>query len=195
MSIKLMLVASTPEAAIEAQDAGVDRLFFDLEYINKAERQSGRNTLILHNDIEDIPAIRKALGKTELLVRVNALHSTSRFEIDTAISYGADLIMLPMVVDREEVELLVKYVDGRAKVVPMIETAAALARLDDILDVKGIDELYIGLNDLHTIWTPYPPVSKTETGTIVRNVSAGWTWAEYPRPMCWWPVREHSVTR
>ena len=149
MSIKLMLVASTPEAAIEAQDAGVDRLFFDLEYINKAERQSGRNTLILHNDIEDIPAIRKALGKTELLVRVNALHSTSRFEIDTAISYGADLIMLPMVVDREEVELLVKYVDGRAKVVPMIETAAALARLDDILDVKGIDELYIGLNDLH----------------------------------------------
>ena len=149
MSVKLMLVASTPEAAIEAEEAGIDRLFFDLEYINKAERQSGRNTLILHNDIEDIPKIRKVLSKTELLVRVNSLHSTSKYEIDKAISYGADIIMLPMVFDREEVELLVKYVGGRAKVIPMIETAAALARLDDILEVKGIDELYIGLNDLH----------------------------------------------
>lgn len=31
----------------------------------------------------------------------------------------------------------------------MIETAAAMARLDKILQVKGIDEIFIGLNDLH----------------------------------------------
>ena len=149
MSINLMLVASTSEAAKEAENAGVDRFFFDLEYINKAERQLGRNTLILHNDIEDIPKVREALDRTELLVRVNSLHSTSKLEIDKAISYGADAIMLPMVIDREDVELLVKHVGGRARVVPMIETASALARLDDILEVKGVDELYIGLNDLH----------------------------------------------
>ncbi|MBO7217200.1 MAG: aldolase, partial [Clostridia bacterium] len=36
-----------------------------------------------------------------------------------------------------------------AKCVPMIETAQAMARIDDILEVEGIDEIYIGLNDLH----------------------------------------------
>ena len=32
---------------------------------------------------------------------------------------------------------------------PMIETAQSFVRLDDILDVDGVDELFVGLNDLH----------------------------------------------
>ncbi len=149
MSIKLMLVTSDIENIKEAQKAGIDRIFFDLEYINKRERQHGRNTLILHNDIEELPAIRKACTKSELVVRVNALYPHSKQEIDKAIEYGADIIMLPMVMDAEDVRILVDYVGGRAKVMPMVETAQALARIDDILEVKGIDEIYIGLNDLH----------------------------------------------
>ncbi len=149
MAINLMLVTSDIENIKEAQSAGVDRIFFDLEYINKEERQQGRNTLILHNDIEEIPLIRKVLDKSELLVRVNALYPNSKQEIDTAIEYGADIIMLPMIMNAKDVKTLVDYVGGRAKVMPMIETAQALARIDDILEVKGIDEIYIGLNDLH----------------------------------------------
>lgn len=149
MSIKLMLVTSDIKNIIEAQYAGVDRIFFDLEYINKAERQRGRNTLILHNDIEDLKELRNVVKESELLVRVNALYPNSKKEIDRAIEYGADIIMLPMVMDSEDVGLLVKYVNGRAQVMPMIETAQALTRIDDILTVKGIDEIYIGLNDLH----------------------------------------------
>ena len=61
MSMKLMLVTSDHDNILEAQKAGIDRIFFDLEYINKTERQRGRNTLILHNDIEEIPHIR--IGK------------------------------------------------------------------------------------------------------------------------------------
>ena len=149
MNMKLMLVTSDTNTILEAQTAGVDRIFFDLEYINKAERQRGRNTLILHNDIEEIPKLRQIITKSELLVRVNALYPHSKEEIDKAIAYGADIIMLPMVIDAEDVRLLVKYVDKRAKVMPMIETAQSLARIDDILAVDGIDEIYIGLNDLH----------------------------------------------
>ena len=149
MNMKLMLVTSDIDNIKEAQDAGVDRIFFDLEYINKSERQRGRNTLILHNDIEEIPKLRQIITKSELLVRVNALYPHSKREIDKAIGYGADIIMLPMVIDADDVRTLVEYVDGRAKVMPMIETAQALARIDDILEVKGIDEIYIGLNDLH----------------------------------------------
>lgn len=149
MSMKLMLVTSDYDTIIEAQEAGVDRIFFDLEYINKAERQRGRNTLILHNDIEKIPSLRKIITKSELLVRINAIYPHSKEEIDKAIAYGADIIMLPMVIDAEDVRMLVEYVDGRAKVMPMIETAQALARIDEIVSVDGIDEIFIGLNDLH----------------------------------------------
>lgn len=149
MGMKLMLVTSDPQTILEAQNAGVGRIFFDLEYINKAERQRGRNTLILHNDIEEIPKLRSIIDHAELLVRVNAIYPQSKKEIDKAIKYGADIIMLPMVMDAEDVKLLVNYVDGRAKVMPMIETSQALARIDEILEVPGIDEIYIGLNDLH----------------------------------------------
>ena len=49
----------------------------------------------------------------------------------------------------KDVEQYVNYVGDRAKVCIMIETAQALARIDDILSVQGVDELFIGLNDLH----------------------------------------------
>ena len=57
--------------------------------------------------------------------------------------------MLPMVIDAEDVEEFVSLVGGRAKTCPMIETASSMVHLDDILSVEGVDELFIGLNDLH----------------------------------------------
>ena len=54
-----------------------------------------------------------------------------------------------MVIDQHDVEQYVSYVNGRAKVCIMIETAAAMARLDKILAVPGVDEVFVGLNDLH----------------------------------------------
>lgn len=145
----LMILCDTPEAAVEAQAAGVDRIFYDLEYIGKAERQHGRNTVLSHNDIEQLPALRKVVTTSKLLVRTNPIHSYSAMEVDKAISYGADILMLPMVMDEHDVEQYVRMVNGRAKICIMIETAAAMARLDKILAVPDVDELFIGLNDLH----------------------------------------------
>lgn len=149
MNFKLMILASTPEDALKAQDAGVDRIFYDLEYIGKAERQQGRNTVKSNNNIDDIPAVRKVVTTSELLVRTNPIHAYSQAEVDKAITYGADILMLPMVIDHHDVEQYVEMVGGRAKVCIMIETAAAMARLDKILAVKGVDEIFVGLNDLH----------------------------------------------
>ena len=147
--LKLMILAAEPDSAAEAQEAGVDRIFYDLEYIAKAERQHGRNTVKSNNSIDDIPAVRKVVTTSELLVRTNPIHAYSQAEIDKAIGYGADLLMLPMVIDHHDVEQYVEMVDGRAKVCIMIETAASMARLDKILAVKGVDEIFVGLNDLH----------------------------------------------
>ena len=147
--MNLMILAADPQAAIEAQNAGVDRIFYDLEWIGKAERQHGRNTVKSNNNIDNIPAVRKVLNKSELLVRTNPIHAYSKEEVEKAIAYGADVLMLPMVMDYHDVEQYVEMVAGRAKVCIMIETAAAMARLDKILAVPGVDELFIGLNDLH----------------------------------------------
>lgn len=147
--MNLMILAADPQSAIEAQNAGVDRIFYDLEWIGKAERQHGRNTVKSNNNIDNIPAVRKVLNKSELLVRTNPIHAYSKEEVEKAIAYGADVLMLPMVMDHHDVEQYVEMVAGRAKVCIMIETAAAMARLDKILAVPGVDELFIGLNDLH----------------------------------------------
>lgn len=146
---KLMILCDDAKSAIIAQNAGVDRIFYDLEYIGKAERQHGRNTVKSNNSIENIPLIREAVTTSELLVRTNPIHAYSQEEIDKVIKYGADILMLPMIIDQHDAEQYVKMVNGRAKVCIMIETAAALARIDKILAVPGIDELFIGLNDLH----------------------------------------------
>ena len=147
--LKLMILAADPQSAIDAQNAGVDRVFYDLEYIGKESRQHGRNTVKSMNSIDDIPAVRKVLDKTELLVRTNPIHAYTKMEVDKAIEYGADVLMLPMVMDQHDVEQFVSYVNGRAKVCIMIETAAAMARLDKILAVPGVDGLFIGLSVLH----------------------------------------------
>lgn len=147
--LKLMILCDDPESAQAAQHAGIDRIFYDLEYIGKAERQHGRNTVKSNNSIEDLPEIRKVVSTSELLVRTNPIHAYSQNEIDKAIEYGADILMLPMAMDQHDAEEYVRMVNGRAKVCIMIETAAAMARLDKIISVPGIDEVFIGLNDLH----------------------------------------------
>lgn len=149
MQFNLMILAADPQSAVEAQSAGVDRIFYDLEYINKAERQRNRDTVKSLNSIDAIPAVRRVVTTSQLLVRTNPIHAYSQIEIDKAIGYGADILMLPMVIDQHDVENYVDMVAGRAKVCIMIETAQALARVDKILSVPGVDEIFIGLNDLH----------------------------------------------
>lgn len=147
--MKLMLITADGQMAREAQDAGVDRMFLDLEYINKIERQMGRNTFISHHKIEDVARMRRILDRAELLVRVNPVNPNLPHEVDQVIAGGADIVMLPMIVDAGDVQQFVAMVGGRARVCLLLETAQVLARLDDVLAVPGVDEVYIGLNDMH----------------------------------------------
>ena len=148
-NFNLMILASNPVDAAAAQEAGVDRIFYDLEYIGKTERQRGRDTVKYHNDIDGIPAIREVVTKSSLLVRTNPIHAYTASEVEKAIAYGADILMLPMAVDRNDVETYVRLVDGRARVCIMVETAAMMTRIDDIFETGGVDEIFVGLNDLH----------------------------------------------
>ena len=155
MALTLMHITNNPVTAKIAQQAGVDRIWIDMEYIGKDKRQEGLDTVKNHHTAEDVKKLRPVVTTAELMVRVNPLHeatseySDSKSEIDSVLRYGADVIMLPMFHSAEEVRKFVSYVNGRAKVQLLVETAQAVENIDEILAVPGIDEIHIGLNDLH----------------------------------------------
>ncbi|MGL5348081.1 MAG: aldolase/citrate lyase family protein [Peptostreptococcaceae bacterium] len=149
MSMKLMLLTTDIDMIKEAEEIGIDRIFVDLEYINKRERQRGRDTLISNNTVEDVIKVREVVKKAELLVRVNPMHKNTKAEVDSVIDAGADIVMLPMIVDEYEVKDFINMVNKRAKVSLLLETPQSLARINNIVKVEGIDEIYIGLNDMH----------------------------------------------
>ena len=148
--LKLMYITNDPAVAKIAADAGVDRIFIDMEVLGKAERQGGMDTVQSHHVPEDIAKVRAAIGnKTEIMARVNPLNPNSQAEIDASIENGADVIMLPMWRTTDDLRQLVRMVNGRAKVMPLLETDTAAEHLPEALTVPGIDQMHIGLNDLH----------------------------------------------
>lgn len=155
MALTLMYITNNPKIAAIAQQAGVDRVWVDMEYIGKEVRQAGMNTVKSFHTVDDIKALRPIITSSELLVRVNPIHDatneycSSEQEIEDTLAAGADVIMLPMFKTSLEVSRFVKAVGGRAKTVLLFETAEAVENIDDILSIEGIDEVHIGLNDLH----------------------------------------------
>ena len=154
MALKLMYITNRPEIARIIEAAGVDRIFVDMEYIGKSIRQSGMDTVQSHHTIEDIKRIKASVTKAQVMVRVNPIHEasesypSSKEEIDAAIAAGADILMLPYFKTAAEVQKFVDYVGGRVKNLPLVETPEAAEHIDEIIAVDGIDEIYVGLNDL-----------------------------------------------
>lgn len=64
------------------------------------------------------------------------------------VAHGARVLMLPMVATAAEAGRFVALVRGRARVVLLVETAAALAAVADLAAVPGVEEIHVGLNDL-----------------------------------------------
>lgn len=154
MALKLMYITNRPEIAQIAETAGVDRIFIDLEYIGKADRQGGMDTVQSCHTLDDVKRISEAITTAELLVRVNPIHdatdeyTSSEEEIGTAIDNGADIVMLPYFKTVDEVKRFISAVNGRAKTMLLLETPEAVDIVDDLLCLEGIDSIHIGLNDL-----------------------------------------------
>ena len=173
MAIKLMYITNNPEVALIAQSAGVDRIFVDLEYIGKEARQPG-DTVKSKHTLDDVKKIRGVISKSDLLVRVNPIHENSKYEIDTAIRNGADIVMLPYFKTVEEVRQFLQNVDGRAKTNLLLETEEAVDCLDEILSLDGIDEIHIGLNDRHLSYHLQFMVEPLANGRVARRIDKIW---------------------
>lgn len=143
-----MMITKNPEIASFAVDCGVDMIFVDMEINGKELRQSHLNSVISKHTIDDVIKVREAIPKGRLLVRVNPLHSKSRFEIDEVISAGADMLMLPMYTTNDEIKKFIFMIDGRASSCLLAETVDALKIMHQSVSIPGINQVHIGLNDL-----------------------------------------------
>lgn len=149
MSLKLMYITNDADVALIAQKYGVDRVWIDLETLGKEERQKGLDAVKSHHSVDDIRRIKPLLTSSEMLVRVNHWFNGSVGEINAVIDAGADMIMLPYWKTIDEVQQFVDTVDGRCKTTLLLETKKAVDIVDDVLRIPGVDEIHIGLNDLH----------------------------------------------
>lgn len=147
--MKLFFITNDIDRARFAVQCGVDRIFIDLEILGKVERQGHLNTVISRHTIEDVDRMRNELPMGTLMVRINPLNANSANEVNSVIAAGADVLMLPMFESASEVRNFVAMVDGRAKTSLLLETINSVLIHQDILAISGIDEVHIGLNDLH----------------------------------------------
>lgn len=147
--LELIQITNDPEFARRCDQLAQFRIFVDLERLGKAERQAGRNTFISGHTIDDVGRVKQALRRSRLMVRVNPLHAGTRDEVNAVLARGADLLMLPMFTAAAELAGFASIVAGRAPVVPLLETGAALDSLEEWIATPGLAEIYVGLNDLH----------------------------------------------
>jgi len=148
MPMTLMYLTNKTEVAKIAEQSGVDWIFVDLEFHGKSARQVGRDTVISNHTIDDVKKIRSVLSRSRLLVRVNPIWTDSKHEIDTVITAGADIIMLPYFKTVREVETFISCVDCRVKTCLLVETPEAVTLISEIVQIHGIDSIHVGLNDL-----------------------------------------------
>lgn len=167
-----MYLTNNPKIAAMAESCGVDRVFLDLELRGKEARQGHLDTVISHNDIGDVRKLRAVLQKAELLVRVNSVYDGSAEEIDCVIRDGADIVMLPYFKTVAEVETFIRLVGGRAKTCLLCETPEAAENIDEILSVPGIDEVHVGINDLHLGYHRHFMFEMVADGTVDRLCEA-----------------------
>lgn len=147
--LELIQITNDPAFAQRCEALGGFRVFVDLERMGKAERQAGRNTFISAHQLADVGRVRAVLRRTRLMVRVNPLHEGTRAEVDAVLAQGADCLMLPMFEDAPQLRAFGAIVAARVPIVPLLETAAALRCVEDWIATPGIEEVFVGLNDLH----------------------------------------------
>lgn len=149
MSLELMYITNKPAVALIAEKYGVQRIWIDLETLGKEERQKNINSVKSHYTIHDVEVISNMLLKSKLMVRINPWNHNSIDEIEKVIYAGADRIMLPMWKTAEEASLFLSAVKNRVPTTLLLETKEAVECLDDVLENPLLDEIHIGLNDLH----------------------------------------------
>ena len=145
----LTLWTADPELARNADKAGIDRVGLDLESIGKDKRQPIElGTWISPHCIKHVCAVAAALKHAALFARTNPLHANLEAEVEQLLDLGVRVLMFPNFQDVGDLEQFLRLVRGRAKVIPLVERLKAVRQIEQIIAMKEIDEIHIGMNDL-----------------------------------------------
>lgn len=139
----LYVPANVPRFVEKSATAGADAILLDLEdsipHERKAEARAALATAI--------PIART--GGSEVLVRVNRPLRLAVGDIEAAVAAGADGILLTKVLGPDHVQLASELLTGHMRIIPMVETAAALRSLHEIARASPrVAGLLIGAEDL-----------------------------------------------
>ena len=143
------LFTNDHDLAVRAEQAGINRIGLDLEVIDKHLRQDRKKCWISDHELHQAQDLRNTLNHAKFFTRTNPIHAHSREEIDTLIDAGVEVLMLPMFRTLKEASTFLDLVQGRATTVLLVETAAAAMRTHELVKLDGLNEIHIGLNDIH----------------------------------------------
>jgi citrate lyase beta subunit len=146
--MEFSLITVDPVMAVAAEKAGIQRMMIDLEQLGKAIRQKGKGLFLSNHRLEDIEKVKSSISQASVVVRINAIHENTAWEIEQVIQGGADYLMLPYFQTLDQVRIFHDQVAGRVKTILLLETDGAVHHLDAILAHSPPDEFHIGLNDL-----------------------------------------------
>lgn len=147
-SFNYIAITNDPKQAQNLSECGIQQIMVDTEIIGKVERQGHKDTIISDHSLDDIIALKNLNLEAEIICRINPYYNGSFDEIDTAIKNGADIIMIPMITSMDNYQSMVDRVNGKAKVLPLIETPYSVFKLSEILDYSDLTQIHFGLNDL-----------------------------------------------
>jgi len=135
--------------AYTALCASVKRVFFDIEWMGKTERQKKMGRVFKEKSLQPLKEITKVIGnQADITVRLNPFYKATVDEVEFCLKNRVSTIMLPMFKRISEVKEFIKIIGGRARVSLLLETRAALENAGALIELKGIDEIHVGFNDL-----------------------------------------------
>lgn len=146
MDFDLFIFSKDIELIRTVLEAGVKGIVIDWEHQGKAKRQSGFDTQINQDTLEDLKQIRTQIS-SHIICRINPFNSKTYEEIEDAIQGGADEILLPMVDSPYQVEKVLNWVSERCGVGILIETQSAINQFRTFASFP-LTRGYVGLNDL-----------------------------------------------
>lgn len=144
--LDLLLFTTDVSLAGQALAGGASAIVVDWERIGKEQRQTGADTLVSQDTIEDLARIRRGVA-APVICRLDGLGPWSDEQVERALELGADEILLPMIRSPAEVERGLELAGDRCGVGIMLETLDALACAEE-LGRLPLSRVYVGLQDL-----------------------------------------------
>ena len=143
--LELVIFENDPQIMQKYHNHGINHCLIDMEVMGKDLRQLGFDTDINPGTYHDLASIA-ALPRVTSWCRLNQLGSWSEEECEKAIAAGAQILILPMIRQRREVEEFLELINGRTKICIMLETERAVELAEEVHGLP-FEYAYFGLHD------------------------------------------------